>query len=89
MNIINLDKFQEIWFTIKQNKLRTFFTALECFGEFLCSLFYWVPAMDCETAWLAILVAMQPTPCSYGHSQLQCPMQDLKEEEGLIFTMKM
>jgi len=31
MNIINIDKFQEIWFTIKQNKLRTFFTA---FGVF-------------------------------------------------------
>lgn len=31
MNLLNIDKFQEIWFTIKQNKLRTFFTA---FGVF-------------------------------------------------------
>lgn len=31
MGLINIDKFQEIWFTIKQNKLRTFFTA---FGVF-------------------------------------------------------
>ena len=31
MNIINIDKLQEVWFTIKQNKLRTFFTA---FGVF-------------------------------------------------------
>jgi putative ABC transport system permease protein len=31
MNLINLDKLQEIWYTIKQNKLRTFFTS---FGVF-------------------------------------------------------
>ena len=31
MNLINLDKLQEIWYTVKQNKLRTFFTA---FGVF-------------------------------------------------------
>jgi len=31
MGLINVDKFQEIWFTIKNNKLRTFFTALGVF----------------------------------------------------------
>ncbi len=31
MNFINADKLQEIWYTLKQNKLRTFFTA---FGVF-------------------------------------------------------
>lgn len=31
MNLINVDKLQEIWYTLKQNKLRTFFTA---FGVF-------------------------------------------------------
>ncbi len=31
MQLINSDKLQEIWFTVKQNKLRTFFTA---FGVF-------------------------------------------------------